>query len=176
MPNGSRMLKAQGLVDKAEPELLFREVFGQTLEAKKALGQDFLVDDRVLETIEHDEHDMVVRKQEFKLKWPLHNRQSLTARGGKLVDTEKGTWVQWETSIDHPEHPEQPSPVRTKVHLACFFFEPTEGDESQTLVTYLADVEVGGNVPQWVVNLASTKACDRILSFRRMAKEMKLSK
>ena len=67
----------------------------QTFEDKKALGQDFLVKDHIVEQIDHDEHDMLVRCQEYKLVWPMANRQSLTARGGKLLDAETGTWIQW---------------------------------------------------------------------------------
>ena len=40
---GSRVLKIYGIVADAEPEMLAKDVFGQTFEDKKALGQDFLV-------------------------------------------------------------------------------------------------------------------------------------
>ena len=62
------------------------------------------------------------------------------------------------------------------MNLACFIFEPHKGDANHTLATYIADVEMGGNIPQWIVNMASTKACDRILSFRKMAQQKALKK
>lgn len=163
----SRLLKVVGLVRDAHPELLFRDVFGQNLEEKRRLGQDFLLEDHEIEKVEH-EHDLVLRRQVYKLVWPMSHRESVCARGGKALGD--GRYLQWETSISHPDYPEQSSVVRTAVHLACFFFEP-HPDEHTTEVTYIANVEIGGSVPKWIVNLASTKACDRLLSFRRIAQE-----
>ena len=127
--------------------------------------------------MDHD-HQAHIRCQEYKLVWPMTNRESLTARGGKLLDAKTNTWMQWETSITHDQVPEKHSPVRTMVHLVSFFFEPEspDTDANHTKATYIADVEIGGSIPQWIVNMASSKACDRLLSFRKMAQTKKLTK
>ncbi len=69
------MLKCTGIVPNASAEKLFREVFHQDFHEKKRLGQDFLVSDEVLEQLEsHPENMILVRRQEFKLVWPMSNR------------------------------------------------------------------------------------------------------
>jgi hypothetical protein len=164
--NDGRVLKCTGLVPHATAEKLFREVFNQDEKEKKRLGQDFLVKDTILEQL--DEF-LVFRRQEFKLVWPMTNRETVTIRGGrKLAD---GKYVQFETSVEHPKYPVQSSPVRAVVKKACFFYEDTEDG---VRATYLADVEMGGHIPQWLVQMGDSKACDRIISFRRVAKEKSL--
>ncbi len=161
-----RTLKVRGTVEGASAEKLFREVFSQDLAEKRRLGQDFLVDDRVLE----DLGDMtVLRRQQFKLVWPISDRETVTARGGRKWQDK---WVQFECSIDHPDYPVQSSPVRAQVNKACFVFEPLEGDCVRA--TYLADLDMGGSIPGWLVSLGDSKACDRIVSFRRIAQEKNL--
>ena len=134
--------------------------------------------DDIVEELEGHDHKAHIRCQEYKLVWPMANRQSLTARGGKKLDEESGTWVQWETSVKHNSVPEKSSPVRTRVNLVCFFFEPEalDTDAQHTKATYIADVEMGGSIPQWLENLASSKACDRLISFRKMAQQKNLKK
>jgi hypothetical protein len=163
-----RTLKVCGIVEEAESEKLFREVFHQDLAEKKRLGQDFLVADNVFEKLS-DDGLTVLRRQEFKLVWPMSNRETVTARGGRKWQDK---WVQFECSVEHPKYPVQSAPVRAQVHNACFVFEQLEG--SRVRATYLADVNMGGQIPAWLVAMGDGKACDRIVSFRRIAKEKNL--
>jgi hypothetical protein len=78
------------------------QVFHQDFAEKKRLGQDFLVSDKI---VEHTEEPLVLyRRQEFKLVWPMSNRETVTIRGGRQVGDK---FVQFETSVDHPHHPIQ---------------------------------------------------------------------
>jgi Zn finger protein HypA/HybF involved in hydrogenase expression len=161
-----RTLKVRGEVEGATAEKLFREVFNQDLAEKKRLGQDFLVADHVI--VEIGEMT-VLRRQQFKLVWPISDRETITARGGRKWQDK---WVQFECSVEHPKYPVQSSPVRAKVNNACFVYEQLEGDRVRA--TYLADVDMGGSIPAWLVAMGDAKACDRIVSFRRIAKEKNL--
>jgi hypothetical protein len=171
------IIRVVGLVRNIKFKDLFETVYHQTMEEKKRLspGQDFLLEDHVVEELKDDDEGLgehyCVRHQVFKLKWPLHHRESVTVRGGKRVpgDPPHNCYIQWETSVLHDKHPEVSSPVRAQVYVACYFFEEIN---ENTRVTYIADVSMGGNIPTWVLTLASGKACERLLSFRRLALEL----
>lgn len=170
-PTG-RTLKVTGLVEGVHHERLFQEVFNQGLEEKRRLGQSFLVEDHIIEELTCDPESAeraVLRRQQFKLVWPISNRETVVVRGGRLWD---GKWVQFETSVDHPQYPVQSSPVRAVVNKACFVYEQLGANLVQA--TYIADVEMGGSIPAWLVAMGDTKACERILSFRRIASEKDL--
>ena len=54
-------------------------------------------------------------------------------------------------SIEHPDYPPQPKPVRAIKHLAGQLFFPVEGDPNKCVLHGVAQVDLGGMIPASII-------------------------
>lgn len=98
--SGGRVLRARGVVEGVAPQALFEAVYHQTLAEKHALGNTFVTEDHVVEPLPALSVHAMVRRQTYKIKWPIADREVVSVRDAAPHD---GGWLQWEASVDHPK-------------------------------------------------------------------------
>lgn len=92
---------------------------------------------------------------------------------GKLLDD--GRYIIVAKSIDHAKCPELPGFVRGELYFGGYILEPLPSNPYQTRAIFLGRVDLKGNIPSWIVKLASELAPLAIEGIRNVLKKEDLT-
>ena len=79
----------------------------------------------------------------------ISERDVVSVYGGE-DECEMGAYMA-HFSIEHPDYPPQPKPVRAIKHLAGQLFFPVEGDPNKCVLHGVAQVDLGGMIPASII-------------------------
>lgn len=93
----------------------------------------------------------------MKAPFPLSNRDFLQWRRTEY-DPEKNLFKMMLRSASHPEHPEKKDFIRAETLISGYIVEQHPQDPNSTKVFIVAQTDVKGMIPKWLVNAVASKA------------------
>ena len=110
------------------------------------------------EVVEQVDPFLYIWYQKFYGQWPTSARDIVHFSALRPLNaySEKEGWISVAKSIEHDKCPPVKGNVRANLNLAGFVLERSKESPLSTVVTYVAQIDVMGNIPGFVLNMIAT--------------------